>query len=41
MHAYGIQKGGTKEFIWKSAMERQTQRTDLWAQLGEGEDGMN
>ena len=31
-HTYGIQKDGTDEFICKAAMEKQTQRTDLWTQ---------
>ena len=31
-HIYGIQKNGTDEFICKAAMEKQTQRTDLWTQ---------
>ena len=30
MHIYRIQKNGTKEFICRAAMEKQTQRTDLW-----------
>ena len=39
MHIYGIQKDGTKEFICKVAMEKQTQRPDLqtWGEGGEGE----
>ena len=36
MHIYGIQKDGTEEFICRAAMEKQTQRTDLWT-WGEGE----
>ena len=30
MHIYGIQKGGTNEFICKAAMEKTTRRTDEW-----------
>ena len=29
-HIYGIQKDGTDEFIFRVAVEKQTQRTDLW-----------
>ena len=29
-HIYGIQKNGTEEFIDRAAMEKETQRTDLW-----------
>ena len=29
-HIYGIQKNVTEEFIYKAAMEKQTQRVDLW-----------
>ena len=29
-HIYGIQKNGTEEFIHRAAMEKQTQRIDLW-----------
>ena len=36
-HAYGIEKDGTVEHICRAAMEKQTQRTDLWTQ-GEGDD---
>ena len=32
---YGTQKDGTDEFIFSVAMEKQTQRTDLWTR-GEG-----
>ena len=35
MHIYEIQKDGTKELIYRAAMEKQTQRTDL----GRGERG--
>ena len=30
MHIYGIQKNGTEEFTYRAAMEKQTQRIDLW-----------
>ena len=30
MHIYGIQKNGTEEFIFKAAMDKQTQKIDLW-----------
>ena len=29
-HMYGIQKNGTEEFIYRAAMDKQTQRIDLW-----------
>ena len=29
-HICGIQKSGTEKFIYRAAMEKQTQRTDLW-----------
>ena len=35
-HIYGIQKDGTDEFICRAAMEKQTQRTDLWTWVGGG-----
>ena len=35
MHIYGIYKNGTEEFIYREAMEKQTQRTDLWTWPGE------
>ena len=38
MHIYRIQKDGADEFICKAAMEKQTQRTDLWT-WGEGRRG--
>ena len=38
MHIYGIQKDSNDEFICKAAMEKQTQRTDLWT-WGEGRRG--
>ena len=38
MHIYRIQKNGTEEFIFRAAMEKQTQRIDLWTQ-GEGRRG--
>ena len=30
IHIYGIQKNGTDTFIYREAMEKQTQRIDLW-----------
>ena len=36
MHIYGIQKNDTEEFTYRAAMEKQTQRIDLWT-WGEGE----
>ena len=30
MDIYRIQKNGTEEFIYRAAMEKQTQRIDLW-----------
>ena len=30
MHIYGIEKNGTEEFINRAAVEKQTQRIDLW-----------
>ena len=38
-HIYGIQKNGTKELIYRAAVEKQTQRIDLWIweRRGEGE----
>ena len=36
MHIYGIQKNGTEEFIYRAAMEKQTQRIGLWT-WGDGE----
>ena len=38
MHIYRIQKNGTEEFIYRAAMEKQTQRIDLWT-WGEGRRG--
>ena len=35
-HIYGIQKNGTEEFIYRAAIEKQIQKTDLWT-WGEGE----
>ena len=29
-HIYRIQENGTEEFIYKAALEKQTQRIDLW-----------
>ena len=34
-HIYGIQKDGAVEFIFRAAMEKQTQGTDLWTRGGE------
>ena len=34
-YIYGLQKDGTKEFICRAAMEKQTQKTHLWTR-GEG-----
>ena len=36
-HIYGIQKSGTEEFITRAAMEKQTQRIDLWTWGGREE----
>ena len=36
-HVYGIQKNGTEEFIYRAAMEKQTQRIDL-IDMGRGEE---
>ena len=38
IHRFGIQKSGTKKFIYRVAMEKQTQRIDLWT-WGEGRKG--
>ena len=38
IYIYGIQKNGTEEFIYRAAMEKQTQRIDLWT-WGEGRRG--
>ena len=38
MRIYGIQKNGSEEFIDRAAMEKQTQRIDLWT-WGEGRRG--
>ena len=37
-HTYGIWKNGTEEFIYRAAVEKWTQRTDLWT-WGEGRRG--
>ena len=29
-HIYRIQKNGTEEFIYRAAVQKQTQRIDLW-----------
>ena len=34
-HIYGIQKNGSEEFTYRSAVEKQTQRIDLWTWGGE------
>ena len=36
-HIYGIQKNGTEEFTYRAAIEKQTQRTDLWREERGGE----
>ena len=38
MHIYRIQKNGTEEFIYMAAVEKQTQRVDLWTWERGGED---
>ena len=38
MNMYRIQKNGTEEFIYRAAVEKQTQRIDLWT-WGEGRRG--
>ena len=38
MHIYGIQKNGSEEFIYMAAVEKQTQRIDLWT-WAEGKQG--
>ena len=40
MHIYEIQKNGTEEFIYRTAVEKQTQRIDLWTWEGGGEGEM-
>ena len=40
MHIYGIQKDGTDEFIFRAAVEKQTQRTDLWTRGWEEGEGV-
>ena len=30
MHKYGIKKNGSEEFIYRAAMQKETQRIDLW-----------
>ena len=41
MYIYSIKKNGTEEFIFRSAMEKQTERIDLWTwgeeRRGDGE----
>ena len=38
MYLYGIQENGAEEFIYRAAIEKQTQRIDLWT-WGEGSRG--
>ena len=38
MHIYGILKNGSEEFIYRAAMQKETQRIDLWT-WGEGRRG--
>ena len=38
MHKYGIKKNGSEEFIYRAAVEKETQRIDLWT-WGEGRRG--
>ena len=38
MHKYGIKKNGSEEFIYRAAVEKETQRIDLWT-WGEGSRG--
>ena len=38
-YIYGIQKNGTEELIYRAAMEKQTQRIDLWTWGGGGGSG--
>ena len=38
MHIHRIYKNGTEEFIYRAAMDKQTQRIDLWT-WGEGRRG--
>ena len=38
MDIYRIQKNGTEKFIYRAAVEKQTQRVDLWT-WGEGRKG--
>ena len=38
MHIYRIQKNGTEEFIYRAAMEKRTQRINVWT-WGEGRRG--
>ena len=40
MHIYEIQKNGTEELICRAAMEKQTEKTDLWTWERGGEDEM-
>ena len=36
IYIYGIEKIGTDEPICREGMERQTERKDMWRELGEG-----
>ena len=38
MHIYEIQKNISEDFIYRTATEKETQRTDLWT-WGGGEEG--
>ena len=38
-YIYGIQKNSTKEFIYRAAMEKQTQKIDLWTWSDRGGEG--
>lgn len=40
-HTYGMQENGAGEPSSSGGREMQTWRTDLWAQRGKGEGGMN
>ena len=37
-HIYGISENGTEELIYRAAVQKQTQRVDLWT-WGEGRRG--
>ena len=40
MHIYRIWKNGAEEFIYRAAVEKKTQRIDLWTRGGGGEGEM-